>query len=74
VRFLVALLLIYPDFSMARSGFSMVDLVDTALVTKDTLVGYLQSVTEESRKVSLPTVHFLQDSLGSYHAILNSYK
>jgi hypothetical protein len=40
------------------------------LASKESLVGYLQSVAKESRKVSLPTVHFLQDSLGSCLAMI----
>lgn len=33
--------------------------------TKETVVHYVQNTAETARKVSLPTIHFLQDSLGA---------
>ena len=64
-------LLIFQELADSRDtsplSEMMGDLVDTARSTKESLLGYAQSVTKEARKVSLPTVHFLQDSLGIAH-------
>ena len=61
-------LLIFQEVDDTRNASPLAeimgDLIETARAAKESLLEYVQSMTKEARKVSLPTVHFLQDSLG----------